>query len=98
MPPYTAMNEHHPPNPVKQQHHNIIEDRICLSHLNIDQYLSAQPVSLGLCINWISEVLVPGKIQIRPEMGLGWDVTLTKTMRKALGTILTCEGLSSMQS
>lgn len=63
MPPYISMNEHHPPNPIKQ-HHNIIEDRthICLSHLYLAQYLNAQPISLGLFINWVSEeVPVPGK-------------------------------------
>ena len=64
MPPYISMNEHHPPDPIKQQHHNIPEDRthICLSHLYLAQYLNAQPTSLGLFINWVSEeVLVPGK-------------------------------------
>ena len=76
-PPFISMNEHHPPNPTKHQHHNIIEDKehICVSQVHLVQYLEVQPICLEICsvTGYLKKYVCQGKrntFAVRP--GIGW--------------------------
>ena len=97
VPPYISMNEYHPPNPIKHQHYNTAENRTHnLFHLCQPGTLILNlQVQVSSLIGYLKKNLCQGKrnpFAVRPEMGFGWDVMLTKTMRKALGTILRSAG------